>query len=321
MNTQDKQEDYMSGNKNLLTFSIQNVKLLIGIALVAGVLAAVFSSAAFITPKYESTAVIYPSNVWEYSDETALEQLQQYLESNIIRDSIVNKFNLYQEYDIDTADINAKTWVKLGYGEHISVSETQFESIRITALSVDPVKAKNIVTEIIHQLNLLVTRINREKVGEVVVYRKKLADEKKAQIDSTLSIINKMSSEYNLMEYGAQSERVTEGYLNSLKSGKGGTFKEIEKLFNDVSAHGPEFRALLKLLEYNTFEYNERLVQYEISKSDYNKKVTYSNLLVEPEVNNKKAYPVRWLIVALSMIGSLVFGATVLIVSRINLKG
>lgn len=321
MQTQENNNDYMSGNKNLLKFSLQNIKLLAGIAIIGGILAAVFSSSAFITPKYESSAVIYPSNVWEYSDETALEQIQQYLESNIIRDSIINKFNLYNEYNIDTADINARTWVKLGYGEHISISETQFESIRITALSVDPVKAKNIVVEIIHQLNLLVTRINREKVGEVVVYRRKLADEKQVQIDSTLAELNKLSSAYNLMEYDAQSERVTEGYVSALKSGKGGSFKEVEELFNNVSEYGPKFKTLLNQLDYQTEEYNERIVDYEISLSDYNKDVTYSNLLVEPEVNNKKAYPVRWLIVVLSMIGSLVFGATVLIVSRINLKG
>lgn len=321
MKTQEKQNDYMSGNKNLLKFSLENIKLLAGITIVGGILAAVFSSAAFITPKYESSAVIYPSNVWEYSDETALEQLQQYLESNIIRDSIVKKFNLYQEYDIDTADINAKTWVKLGYGEHISVSETQFESIRITALSFDPEKSKEIVLEIIKQLNSLVTRINREKVGEVVVYRKKLADRKKAQIDSTLAQINRLSSKYQLMDYKSQSERVTEGYVSFLKSGKSGNNKEIEALFTNVAQYGPQFSTLLMELELHTEEYNERMVDYEISQSDYLKEVTYSNLLVEPEVNNKKAYPVRWLIVALSMIGSLVFGATVLIVSRINLKG
>ncbi len=321
MKTQEKQNDYMSGNKNLLKFSLENIKLLAGISIVGGILAAVFSSAAFITPKYESSAVIYPSNVWEYSDETALEQLQQYLESNIIRDSIVKKFNLYQEYDIDTADINAKTWVKLGYGEHISISETQFESIRITSLSVDPEKARDIVLEIIKQLNTLVTRINREKVGEVVVYRKKLAERKKAQIDSTLAQINELSSKYQLMDYKSQSERVTEGYVGFLKSGKAGANEKIETLFNNVAQYGPRFSTLLLELELHTKEYNERVVEYEISQSDYLKEVTYSNLLVEPEVNNKKAYPVRWLIVALSMIGSLVFGATVLIVSRINLKG
>lgn len=321
MKTQEKQNNYMSGNKNLLKFSLQNIKLLAGISIVGGILAAVFSSAAFITPKYESSAVIYPSNVWEYSDETALEQLQQYLESNIIRDSIIKKFNLYQEYDIDTADINAKTWVKLGYGEHISISETQFESIRITSLSVDPEKARDIVLEIIKQLNTLVIRINREKVGEVVVYRKKLAERKKAQIDSTLAQINELSSKYQLMDYKSQSERVTEGYVGFLKSGKAGANEKIETLFNNVAQYGPRFSTLLLELELHTEEYNERIVEYEISQSDYLKEVTYSNLLVEPEVNNKKVYPVRWLIVALSMIGSLVFGATVLIVSRINLKG
>ena len=67
-------------------------------------------------------------------------------------------------------------------------------------------------------------------------------------------------------------------------------------------------------------QYAKLIADFEELKIDKVKEVTYSNVLVTPEVPDKKAYPVRWLIVALSMIGAVIFTATVLILSKINLK-
>jgi len=321
MNTQDNQEDYMKGSKNLLKFGAKNLKLLAGVAIIAAILAGIFSSSAFITPKYESTAVIYPSNVWEYSDETALEQLQQYLESNIIRDSLVRKFDLYNEYKIDTADINAATWMTLSYGEHVGASETKFESIKITVLSTSPERARDMVLEIIKQLNRLVARVNRSKVQEIYQYKKVVLTNLSGQIDSLLGIVNKYGKDYNIMEYVGQSERVTEGYLKALSSGtRGNSFDETQKLFKNVAEHGAYIQNLNNRIEFLNEQYAELLTEFEELKIDLVKEVTYSNVLVTPEVPDKKAYPVRWLIVALSMIGAVIFTATILIVSRINIK-
>ena len=52
------------------------------ITIVAAILGAVFSSSTFITPMYKSEAVLYPSNVAAYSDETFTEQMLQIMQSN-----------------------------------------------------------------------------------------------------------------------------------------------------------------------------------------------------------------------------------------------
>ncbi|MDZ7778316.1 MAG: hypothetical protein U5L09_23200 [Bacteroidales bacterium] len=63
------------------------------------VLAAIFSSAMLITPKYNSRAVIYPSNVAPYSDESETEQLLQWLQSRDIKDSMIRRFELGKHYE------------------------------------------------------------------------------------------------------------------------------------------------------------------------------------------------------------------------------
>ena len=154
---------YMRSNMKIIEFAIKKWKLLILIGLIAGVFAAVFSMPEFISPKFKSEAVIYPANLGQYAEETGLEQMQQYLESNEIRNYIISKFNLYDEYEIDSTVRSSKTAIYKVYAEHISFDETKYESIRITVLSTDPVKAKEIIDEIIDQLNVTIRKVEREK--------------------------------------------------------------------------------------------------------------------------------------------------------------
>jgi uncharacterized protein involved in exopolysaccharide biosynthesis len=76
---------------------------LLSIAVVAALLAAVFSGSFFIKPKYKSYALVYPSNIAPYSDESESEQMLQWLQSQDIRDSIIRKFNLAEHYRIDSS--------------------------------------------------------------------------------------------------------------------------------------------------------------------------------------------------------------------------
>src|SRR6187399_2603766 len=66
-------------------------------------LAVIFSSEAFIKPRFKSNAVVYPSNLVPYSTESPTEQMLQLFESDDIRDELIKDFNLFEHYEIDTA--------------------------------------------------------------------------------------------------------------------------------------------------------------------------------------------------------------------------
>lgn len=303
----------MRSNVNLLRFALRYWYIFVAVALVAGIMAVIFSGPNFIPPKFKSEAVLYPANLGVYSGETRLEQMQQYLQSNSIRDTIVNKFNLYEEYELDPEYKEAKSLMKYYYSEHIGFEETRFESIMITALSTNPVKAKHIVDEIIHQLNLTVRRTEREKYKEVMEIYRVMTEEKKTQIDSLEEEIQEYSSKYNIIDLETQSERVTEGYMNFLLQGKKGKeYEEAKQLYENLKKYGARLNDLHNQLEVINEEYVNRLHLYEKAKKDFNKFQTYSNVLVHPEVSDKKEYPIRWLIVLSAMVASSLFTFVVL---------
>ncbi len=69
----------------------------------AGVLAAVFSSAWFITPMFKSYTIVYPANITPYSEESETEQMLQLLQSRDIKDSVIKEFDLAKHYEIDSS--------------------------------------------------------------------------------------------------------------------------------------------------------------------------------------------------------------------------
>lgn len=56
-------------------------------------------------------------------------------------------------------------------------------------------------------------------------------------------------------------------------------------------------------------KYNDLKEQLERARFDVDKQLTYSNIITHPEVADRKSYPIRWLIVLSSVIGTLLAAA------------
>ncbi len=310
-----KGKEYLRSNTKLLRFALKKWKFLLGIAITSGVLAAVLSGPKFITPEYTATAAIYPANLGAYADETELQQMQQYLESVAIRSNMINKFDLYEEYEIDSTIKLAKTYINAVYAEHVLYEETRFESIVLTAISSDPVKARDMVKELIVQLNTTIRETEREKYLEIVKITKDLVDEKRNQLDSLELLTKTLSTKYGVLDYVAQSEIVTEGYIQFLLKGKKGEeFDEVKQMYGDLQIYGRYFQNLQEQLFLVNEEYMDRLHDYEEATKNYRKVQTYSIVIKEPQIPDKKSYPIRWLIVLFAVAGSLGFTFAMLMI-------
>tara|TARA_R110000868_G_scaffold158971_5_gene387406 strand:- start:416 stop:1387 length:972 start_codon:yes stop_codon:yes gene_type:complete len=305
---ENSSKKYFESNMKVIEFAKHYWKFLLGIAVVSGVLAVFFSEPNFIAPKFTSTAIIYPANLGGYSGETRLDQMQQYLESNEIRDTIINKYNLYDEYEVDSSKLYHKSLMINAFSKHFTFEETRYESIKITVTSKSPIKAKQMADEVLKQLDLTIRTTEREKFKELLVIYENLMLEKKNQVDSLEKQIRKISTEYGILDYIAQSEEVTKGYMQFLLSGKKGSdFQEAKELYNNLEQYGRHYHNLHAQLNEINDEYVRRLHEYEQILKDYNKEQTYSYVLVKPEVPDKKSSPVRVAIVLAAIAASVGF--------------
>ena len=280
---------------------------IMAITLVAAVLGAFFSGPKFITPKYKSEAIVYPSGRAEFSDETFTEQMLQVMESQEILDSVAEIFDLMSHYEISRDYQYAKTALIGEYRDRVSISKTPYDAVKIKVLDKDPEMACAMVNEIIRLYNVKFNEIHKAKKWENVrMYEKNLA-RKYSFIDSLKRDLAKITSDGDMINYLYLSKGNSIAYFSEGKN------KNSENISNAI--------ALVELIASETEAYSEVRLEYEKEIRQADGDITFLSLVSKPFVADKKSYPVRWIIVALCGISAFLLSVLVAIsIEQFNVK-
>ncbi len=273
--------------------------------IMAGILSVVFSGERFITPKYKSTAYVYPVNIIPYSMETPTEQLLQLFGSSDVRNMMVKRFRLPDYYEIDTASSAGKSRLYLMYDENVTIRRTEYESVRIDILDKDPVVASEMVSELIHFVDLKARDVQREKTAEVVqIYADQLRL-KKTQLDSIDALLTALRTRYGLLDYKSQSKEVTKTYLKlAANNSPLSNYRGIDSLYRHLEYKGGDLIALSSQEKALLDDYNLIKTNYDQAVSDLTKELTYTNIMANPFPADSKSYPLRWIIVVVSVLST-----------------
>ena len=276
------------------------------ITVAAALCGAIFSSSMFITPLYKSEAVAYPANVTPYSDESETEQMLQIIGSRSIMDSIINKYDLWTDYKIDKNDPHAMTYMLYEYGSKIKISKTQYEAVSVTVMDKDPFVACDIARDILNFYDQKVHNLHKQKVGEVVAMYERQLREKQHNIDSLKQDLTNLATNYGVLNYSGQLREVTRGFINGSTKAN-----ELKQNLEQYGADAVDLETKI-IAEANTYSLIKR--DYEQNLRFFNSHLTYSNIITEPFPADKKAFPVRWVVVALSALGALLLSIVVIFI-------
>ncbi len=290
------------------------------ITVAAIVLSAIFSAPFFITPKYKSFAVVYPANTSPYSDESETEQMLQVMQSREIIDSVINKFDLAKHYKIDTSYKYFYTTMMYEWSQNVSIGKTPYEGVEIDVLDTDPQLAADIVNAIIDFYNKKIKSLHEEKFYEVVTMYDRSLKKKKNYIDSLENRFRELSTKYGLLDYESQSREVSRGYLGTVDGTAKINKKEVDKIRKNIEDKGAEALLLKELIENEAGKYADLKQEYEKAYMDYDRQFSYTNVVTKPYAADKKAYPVRWLIVIISALAAFFISFIVILVLE-NYKG
>lgn len=273
--------------------------------LIAGICSIVFSGESFITPKYKSTAYVYPVNIIPYSMETPTEQLLQLFSSSDVRDMMVKRFRLADYYEIDTASSSGRSRLFLLYDENVTIRRTEYESVRIDILDKDPVMASDMVAELIHFVDLKARAVQREKTAEVVqIYADQLR-QKKTQLDSIAELLSDVRIRYGLLDYKTQAKEVTKSYLKlAADNSPVSQYRGVDSMYRHLQYKGGDLIALSSQEKSLLEDYNTIKTNYDQAVSDMTKELTYTNIMANPFPADSKSYPVRWIIVLVTLLAT-----------------
>jgi len=293
-------------NLNVINTLLRWRMHLIIILIIALIGSVVFSGPWMITPKYKSWAVVYPANISPYSEESETEQMFQIMQASYIRDKVIEKFDLAKHYDISPNYKHFKTALINEYNDNVSVSKTPGEAIQIEVLDSDPEVASEMVKYILETYNQKIKKLHKQKFLEVVEVWERAIARKNLAIDSLENELNTLAMEYGLVDFESQSEQLAKGILGTVEGGSTRiNDKEVAKLRESIQKKGGKLLVVVESLENEAANLALLSNEYDIAYSNYDRIYTYTNVIEDPFVSDKKASPVRWLIVVLTMFTTL----------------
>ncbi|MFM7023121.1 MAG: Wzz/FepE/Etk N-terminal domain-containing protein [Flavobacteriales bacterium] len=295
---------------------------LIAVFVASAVISAIASSPMFIKPKYKSTVIVYPTNVKTYGTETAVEQMLQMLEANDIRDSIISKYHLLAHYGIDSSENPYyHNDVQLEYGENILFSKTKYESVEIEVMDYSSDTAYLMAKDIINLYNHKINTIQKKSLKEVESTIKAQLVNKKKEMDDLDSIVKGIRIKYGILDYENQVRYMSRnGDLRDEDLvGSMGVNSKSPSLIRNLKEHGGQFIAAQNQLDQARGAYNYLKNDYENVTKELKRQLDYTQVVVSPEKADKKSYPIRWLIVVISILSSMTLAFVMISIYEQNL--
>ncbi|MCF8464728.1 MAG: hypothetical protein K9G41_07800 [Flavobacteriales bacterium] len=317
-------------SSNLLLFVVRWKKPLIILTVAAAVLSAIFSGPMFVTPKFESTVIMFPTStasisksllaknnvakedLLSFGEEEQAEQLIQILNSDEIRSRVVQKYDLMNHYEIDTSDVYRQTKLFKEYESNITYKRTEFQSVRIDVLDSDRFLAADIANDIAALVDSVKNRMQKERAFKAMAIAEAEYAEMKNYVKELEDSLNRMR-EMGVNDYESMSERFNEYYAKAILEGNARAAEKLAEQLQVLSKYGGAYVSIRDMLEHEKEQLSHLRAKYQEAKVDAEQSLPHKFIVNNAFPAEKKSYPIRWLIVLVSTISTFILALLVII--------
>ncbi len=314
---------------NLLLYIWNRKKPLIVVSFLAFVASVIISLT--ITPKYRSTVIFFPSSstsiskalistsgggpardILQFGEEEETERILQVLYSDEIRERLVEKYNLFEHYQIDPDSRYKCTTLYGKMKENISFRKTEYMSIRIDVLDTDPGVAADIANEIASLLDSTMNRMQKRRAREAY----EIVEQEYFSLKNEIGALEdslKTLGQLGVFNVEAQSQGLVELYLDAVSRGNRSQTERLEKQINVLAEHGGTYLFLTEFLENESARLSLLKEKYVEAKVDAEQNLSHTFIVNKGQEAEKKAYPKRSVIVIISTFSAFLFTLIVLV--------
>lgn len=308
-------------SSNLLLFVYRWRKPLVIVTVAAAVLSAIFSAPMFVTPKFESTVIMFPTStasisksllaknnvakedLLAFGEEEQAEQLIQILNSDEIRAKVIEKYDLMNHYEIDTTDLYKQTKLFKEYESNIKYKRTEFQSVRIDVLDSDPQIAADIANDIAALVDSVKNRMQKDRAFKAMRIAEAEYLEMKGYVKELEDSLNTMR-EMGVNDYESMSERFNEYYAKAILEGNTRAAEKLAEQLKILSKYGGAYVSIRDMLEHEKEQLSHLRAKYQEARVDAEQTLPHKFIVNSAFPAEKKSYPIRWLIVLVSTIST-----------------
>jgi uncharacterized protein involved in exopolysaccharide biosynthesis len=289
-----------------------------------------------------------PGELVAFGEETQMEQMLQILNSDEIRSIIIKKYDLMKHYRIDPSSTYPQTTLYHEYDDNINYEPTKYLSVQINVLDENPQWAADIANDIASLLDSVKNRMQRERLQQAMKIVEQEYQYKLALVTGERDSL-KTLRELGLMDYGNQANIYNEEYAKSFSSynndiaalpelekyrgeddtlvvntrarikGAASRMKNLQTKLDLLAKYGGTNISLNEDLGMQVGELNKLKLQYQKLKIDAEHNIPPKFIINRAVKAEMKSYPVRWLIVAVSVFCAFILALiAVIVIDRIK---
>lgn len=327
-------KDFFQKTEDLLSFFLKHWKVLI---IITGAAAIISSIVSIILPKkYKTSTVLFTSltnntsrslldqtfeskDYIAFGDDKNCEQMMQIIKSADVMYAMNKKFNLIDHYGL-TKEWDWDYMLRGIYYDNFEFDITEYQSIKITVYDQSPGRAYDYAVGIV--------KVADSIYRQVILQRARATfDIVKNQYDSSKTVLKALedSMDYyrkrGVLSYDYQVKELTKGLADAQLKGNQGDIKAIQDKLNTFASDGRGYWDLYNALA-DQYKWMLSVKQaYMEAKTNMDKVIPPFFVAEKPVVPDKRALPVRWIIVVVSSFAAFFFSLSFLLIAeRLRLR-
>ncbi len=317
-------------SKSLVQLLQSNRKALVLLLLITAIFTYIFTLPVFITPLYRSDVILYPTStnsiskvllsstnqqnkdLLEFGEDEQTERMLQILSSNKIRDKVIDQFDLMNHYGIKADSRYRLSRLYKSYESKIKFRRTEYMAVKISVMDKDPVIGAKIANEIAELFDSTMNGMQKEvakRAFEIVETEYfKLRNEVRMMEDS-LTVLRS----FGVHDYESQAEMINQQLAIELAKDNREGIRRLEERLDVLAKYGGPYVSIRDNLEHERKQLSHLKAKYEEAKVDATENLPHKFIVTSAYEAERKAYPIRWLIMLISLSSVFFLGMIIII--------
>lgn len=198
---------------------VRQKKLILRNLGIAAVLAIVVT--LFMPNYYESTTVFYPASpdimkpehifgtaskdMEYYGSGVDLDRMLTVAQSSELFDKMIDSFDLYKRYDIDSTNPKARYKAHTTFRSHYKIDKTKLDALELSIEDQDPVLAASMTNATRHFINELVSQLLKSNLSELAVTIRDNIKQKQIEVDVLADSVKLLRNKYKIIDPESQA--------------------------------------------------------------------------------------------------------------------
>jgi uncharacterized protein involved in exopolysaccharide biosynthesis len=335
MAQENNSKEFRFSSVDLIVFAWEKRISLIVITTVA-IIASIIMSLR-MTDLYKSKVVLFPApntsvskyllsnyssgplGLLAFGEEEQTEQLMQILQSDQLKNRIIQKFDLLNHYEIDPDHKYKYTILYKKMAKYIQIRRTKYMSVVIEVLDKDPVVSANIANEISNLVDTTLNRIQRDRamLAFSIVEKEYLQMESNIkEMEDSLKVLRSLG----IYDYVAQSGELLEGYSDAVNNNDERAIRFFEEKLRVFGKYGGSYISLSDFVVLEKRNFADLKQKYIQAKVEAEQQLPQKFVVDSASPSDRKDYPKRSLIVMQSALSAFILGYILLLIIYIIQK-